>query len=68
MLKFTNKNIINNINNINKIYLKDKSLILYAILASLLFIENTIFFFDKEYKYNIFTVLSLTIIYLYFIV
>lgn len=66
MLKFTNKNIINNINNINKIYLKDKSLILYAILASLLFIENTIFFFDKEYKYNIFTVLSLTIIYLYF--
>lgn len=66
MLKFTNKNFINNINNINKIYLKDKSLILYAILASLLFIENTIFFFDKEYKYNIFTVLSLTIIYLYF--
>ena len=69
MLKFTNKNFINNINNINninKIYLKDKSLILYTILASLLFIENTIFFFDKEYKYNIFTVLSLTIIYLYF--
>ena len=48
MLKFTNKNIINNINNINKIYLKDKSLILYAILASLLFIENTIFFLIKN--------------------
>lgn len=63
MLKFTNKDFINNI---NKIYLKDKSFILYIILASLLFIENTIFFFDKEYKYNIFTVLSLTVIYLYF--
>lgn len=66
MLKFTNKNFINNINNINKLYLKDKSLILYIILATLLFIENTIFFFDKEYKYNIFTILSLFTIYLYF--
>lgn len=63
MLKFTNKNFINNI---NKLYLKDKSLILYIILATLLFIENTIFFFDKEYKYNIFTILSLFTIYLYF--
>ena len=63
MLKFTNKNFINNI---NKLYLKDKSFILYTILATLLFIENTIFFFDKEYKYNIFTILSLITIYLYF--
>lgn len=66
MLKFTNKNFINNINNINKIYLKDKSFILYTILATLLFIENTMFFLNKEYKYNIFTILSLFTIYLYF--
>ena len=61
MLKLTNLNQY-----MYKFNLKDKTILLYTTLSVLLLFQNIVFFFDKDYKYNIFTILSFIVIFLYF--
>ena len=63
MLKSISKNFNQNLYKFN---IKDKTILLYLILSILLIFQNIVFFFDKDYKYNIFTILSFVIIFLYF--